>query len=172
MCLESGDICRRRRAPLPMLCLAASSASDTECVMPIMPAMPIRNSLPEIFTFDVEAVQAAPAKSSRRGTVGPRAKRSRRVLYPAKVRKYLPPPETDRPLRWLYILCLLVFVQICCEEGMPDDQLLPPVPTMVTMGNLQIFAFPLHAEPPVPFTNHSQGAQVNDTTLSWLAHQR
>lgn len=128
--------------------------------------------MPEIFTFDVEAVQAAPAKSSRRGTVGPRSRRTRRVLYPAKVRKYLPAPETDRPLRWLYILCLLVFVQICCEEGMPDDQLLPSVPTMVTMGDLQLFALPLHVEPPVPFTNHSQGAQVNDTTLSWLVYQR
>ncbi|XP_018413510.1 PREDICTED: radiation-inducible immediate-early gene IEX-1 [Nanorana parkeri] len=171
MCLESGERSRRCRAPLPMLCLGDSSASssDSECAMPIMPA---RNSLPEIFTFDVEAVQAAPAKLSRRGTLRPRSKRHRRVLYPAKVRKYLPAPETDRPLRWLYILCLLVFVQICCEEAMPDDQPLPTVPTMVTLDDLQLFALPLHVEPTVPFTNHSQGAQINDTTLSWLMYQR
>lgn len=161
---------RRRRAALPMLHLSDSSASsDTDCALPIVAA---RNSLPEIFTFDVEAVQAAPAKPSRRGTLGPRSRRSRRVQYPAKVRKYLPTPETDRPLRWLYILCLLVFVQVCCEEALPDEQLVPALPTLVSMGDLQILRAPVHVEPPMPSTNYSQGAQVSDISFNWLMHQR
>nr|DBA21339.1 TPA: hypothetical protein GDO54_017996 [Pyxicephalus adspersus] len=174
MCLESGKRSRRRRAPVPMLCIAdsSSSSSETDYAMPIVPAMmPHRNSRPEIFTFDVEAVQSAPTKPSRRGTVGPRSRRARRVLYPAKVRKYLPPPETDRPLRWLYILCLLVFIQICCEESMPDDQPLPTEPNMVSMGDLHRFAGSVFTEPTVPFTNHSHSAQINDTTLTWMMHQ-
>ncbi|XP_073456149.1 radiation-inducible immediate-early gene IEX-1 [Aquarana catesbeiana] len=177
MCLGTGERCVRRRAP-PMLCLSDSPASsDPESTVPIIPALRARNCRPEIFTFDVEALQAAPAKPARRGTLGPRGKRSRRVQYPAKVRKYLPQPETDRPLRWLYMLCLLVFVQICCEEGIQEEQSLTAV---LTMGDLQIYSSPVYTEPPGLFTNHSQGAHINHSqgghihhaTLSWMMYQR
>lgn len=181
MCLESGERCLRRRTPLPTLCLSdspASSSSDPECAVPIIPALRARNCRPEIFTFDVEAVQAAPAKLARRGTLGPRGKRSRRVQYPAKVRKYLPPPEIDRPLRWLYMLCLLVFIQICCEEGIQEE---PSMPAVLIMGDLQIYSSsPVYTEPLGLFTNHSQGAHINHSqgghihhaTLSWMMYQR
>ncbi|XP_066436217.1 radiation-inducible immediate-early gene IEX-1 [Eleutherodactylus coqui] len=135
---------RRRPAPLPALSLSDSD-SDAE---PRLTRPPARTSLPEVFTFDVESViETAVKPLHRRGA----SKRPRRVLYPAKVRRYLPPPETDRPRRWLYLLCLLVFVQICCEEAAPEE-----LPTPAALQRLQPAALlPVIPEPTAP-SNGSQ----------------
>ncbi|CAH2316948.1 radiation-inducible immediate-early gene IEX-1 [Pelobates cultripes] len=81
-----------------------------------------RSGPPQVFTFDVaEAAPPAP----RRAPVGSRARRPRRVLYPAKARRYLPAPKPDWALRCLYLLCLTVMAQICCEEEVEAGILLP-----------------------------------------------
>lgn len=72
------------------------------------PMMP-RNTEPEIFTFE------QPAFPIRGAAVRPR-KRNTRVMYPSKVRKYLPPAEKSPAKRWLLVLCLVVFMQIYTEE--------------------------------------------------------
>ncbi|XP_069842600.1 radiation-inducible immediate-early gene IEX-1 [Dendropsophus ebraccatus] len=168
MCLESRML-RRRVNPLPVLCLQ-DSGSDTDSELPqLLPhRLPPRNSHPEIFTFDVESVTPVKPQHRRRPS-GAKGRRPRRVLYPAKVRRYLPPPETDRPLRWFYLLCLLVFVQICCEEAVPEEATLPsqgvlPAPQPCAL-------LPSTPEPAVPFTNHSHQL-LHDVTLSWVYHQR
>ncbi|XP_075042202.1 radiation-inducible immediate-early gene IEX-1 [Mixophyes fleayi] len=167
MCLESRDLARRRRPhALPVLRL---QDSDSDCEPLRLSHLQPRNSAPEIFTFDVESVLPPPKRPLRRGHSGAKGKRPRRVLYPAKVRRYLPPPETDRPLRWFYMLCLLVFVQICCEEVVPEELVLPA--TGVLHGSQAGALLPLLPEPPMVFCNHSQ-QPVNDITLSWLYHQR
>ncbi|XP_040298497.1 radiation-inducible immediate-early gene IEX-1 [Bufo bufo] len=172
MCLESNDrMSRRRPIPLPVLSLQ-DSGSDTDTEPPrLLTLLPPRNSHPEIFTFDVESVNSAPVNPlHRRRPSGAKGRRSRRVLYPAKVRRYLPPAETDRPLRWLYLLCLLVFVQICCEDAVPEELALP---TAGGLHGLQLSALlPTAPGPAIPFCNVSYQVPVNDITLSWLYHQR
>ncbi|XP_065106120.1 radiation-inducible immediate-early gene IEX-1 [Paramisgurnus dabryanus] len=76
---------------------------------------PMRSTEPEIFTFEriPETQQSFPHRGA---PVRPR-KRNTRVMYPAQVRKYLPPVEKSRAKRWLFILCLVVFMQIYTEEG-------------------------------------------------------
>ncbi|CAJ0940104.1 unnamed protein product [Ranitomeya imitator] len=149
---------RRRPMPPPILRFQ-DSGSDTDSEPSQLPS---RSSLPEIFTFDVEAV--APVKAlHRRGTLGPKGRRPRRVLYPAKVRRYLPPPETDRPLRWFYLLCLLVFVQVCCEEA---EEVV--VPSSGAPYGLQ----PGALLPPQPCSNCSHQQPLPDITLLWMYHQR
>ncbi|KAG8549511.1 hypothetical protein GDO81_020986 [Engystomops pustulosus] len=170
MCLESGDRMHRRRPnPLPVLCLQ-DSGSDTDSEPPRLPSrLPARNSHPEIFTFDVESVTAAPAKPPlRRGPSGAKGKRPRRVLYPAKVRRYLPPPETDRPLRWFYLLCLLVFVQICYEDAVPEEM---PLQVTKPLHGLQPLTL-LTSQPALAFSNHSLQPPIQDITLTWVYHQR
>ncbi|KAM4019115.1 radiation-inducible immediate-early gene IEX-1 [Anomaloglossus baeobatrachus] len=163
MCLETGARMHRRR-PIPLPALRfQDSGSDTDTEPPRLPS---RSSLPEIFTFDVESVAAAPVH--RRGTLAAKARRPRRVLYPAKVRRYLPPPETDRPRRWFYLLCLLVFVQICCEEA--EEEVLPT--SRVLYGLHKSALLPLQPQPAVPYCNHSHQQPLNDITLSWVYHQR
>uniref|UniRef100_A0A3B3R6T0 Zgc:158343 n=1 Tax=Paramormyrops kingsleyae TaxID=1676925 RepID=A0A3B3R6T0_9TELE len=71
-----------------------------------------RNSEPEIFTFDPTPVQTA-----QRSTPVRHRKRNTRVMYPSKVRKYLPPAEKSPIKRWLVILCLVVCLQIYSEEA-------------------------------------------------------
>ncbi|CAN2390926.1 Zgc 158343, partial [Pristimantis euphronides] len=93
---------------MPLLCCQDSSDSDSE------PRLRTRNTRPEVFTFDLECVSGSAGRAAPKRSP---ARRARRVLYPAKVRRYLPPPETDRPLRCLYLLCLLLLLQICCEEA-------------------------------------------------------
>ncbi|XP_069025486.1 radiation-inducible immediate-early gene IEX-1 [Embiotoca jacksoni] len=73
-----------------------------------------RNREPEVFTFEriptpATAVQSyVPIRSRKRCT---------RVMYPAKVRMHLPPPEKSQAKRWLVILCLVVLWQIYTEEA-------------------------------------------------------
>ena len=71
----------------------------------------LRSREPEIFTFERIPDQTQHTSSSLR----PR-KRNMRVMYPAKVRKYLPPAEKSPAKRWLLALCLVVFLQIYTEE--------------------------------------------------------
>uniref|UniRef100_A0A8C5WM73 Radiation-inducible immediate-early gene IEX-1 n=1 Tax=Leptobrachium leishanense TaxID=445787 RepID=A0A8C5WM73_9ANUR len=66
---------------------------------------------PQIFTFDVE--EPAPRRAS--AAVG-KVRRPRRVLYPNQARRFLPAPRPDWALRLLYLLCLTLLLQICCEE--------------------------------------------------------
>uniref|UniRef100_UPI00398F611F radiation-inducible immediate-early gene IEX-1-like n=1 Tax=Pristiophorus japonicus TaxID=55135 RepID=UPI00398F611F len=87
----------------------------------------------DIFTFDTESLKAMsrcqPSRSSRR---------PRRVLYPATVRRYLPPQHRDRPKTWLLVLCAVVALQIYSEQptgeeemvgpGLPQDSLSPGLP--------------------------------------------
>lgn len=76
-----------------------------------------RNTQPEIFTFERIPEPQQPGAFPQRGApVRPR-KRNTRVMYPAKVRKYLPPAEKSPVKRWLLILCMVVFMQIYTEEG-------------------------------------------------------
>ncbi|KAM4664994.1 radiation-inducible immediate-early gene IEX-1 [Discoglossus pictus] len=120
MCVESSKRSRHR----PALSLPApepSCQAEPSCMSRPRPAPELsclgrprpltRSSLPEVFTFDAE-----PQPQRKPGV---RARRPRRVMYPAKVRRYLPPPETDRALRWLYVLSLVVLGQVCCEEPGP-----------------------------------------------------
>ncbi|XP_016108622.1 radiation-inducible immediate-early gene IEX-1-like [Sinocyclocheilus grahami] len=78
------------------------------------PMMP-RNTEPEIFTFERIPEPQQPAFPPRGAAVRPR-KRNTRVMYPSKVRKYLPPAEKSPAKRWLLVLCLVVFMQIYTEE--------------------------------------------------------
>ncbi|KAM9392157.1 radiation-inducible immediate-early gene IEX-1 [Pholidichthys leucotaenia] len=72
-----------------------------------------RSTEPEIFTFD--RVPAAATAVPSFMPVRPK-KRCTRVMYPAKVRMHLPPPEKSQAKRWLVILCLVVLWQIYTEE--------------------------------------------------------
>lgn len=73
-----------------------------------------RSTEPEVFTFDRIPVQhfSPPRQPQRR--------RVMRVMYPAKVRKYLPPAEKSPAKRWLLALCLVLLAQIYTER---DDEL-------------------------------------------------
>ncbi|KAM4695841.1 radiation-inducible immediate-early gene IEX-1 [Rhinophrynus dorsalis] len=123
MCVQSGK--RPRQRPVLPALTVPDSGSDSETCPRVPLHRPGRSRLPEIFTFDVESVQ--PVAAPRRHPAGGRGRRPRRVLYPAKVRRYLPPPETDRALRWLYVLCLVVLVQIFSEDGsLAEGEVLPP----------------------------------------------
>lgn len=75
-----------------------------------------RNTEPEIFTFDRIPEPQRHAFNPRGAPQRPR-KRNTRVMYPSKVRKYLPPAEKSPAKRWLIALCLVVFLQIYTEEG-------------------------------------------------------
>ncbi|XP_077377985.1 radiation-inducible immediate-early gene IEX-1 [Festucalex cinctus] len=73
-----------------------------------------RNTQPEVFTFEhipPAASYAAPARPKKRCT---------RVMYPAKVRMHLPPPEKNAAKRWLLLLVLVLLWQIYTEEPCAD----------------------------------------------------
>uniref|UniRef100_A0A3Q2DBJ6 Zgc:158343 n=1 Tax=Cyprinodon variegatus TaxID=28743 RepID=A0A3Q2DBJ6_CYPVA len=75
--------------------------------------MSARSTQPEVFTFERIPPQATAVRSYV--PVRPK-KRCTRVMYPAKVRMHLPPPERSQAKRWLVILCLVVLWQIYTEE--------------------------------------------------------
>ncbi|XP_077416870.1 radiation-inducible immediate-early gene IEX-1 [Vanacampus margaritifer] len=71
-----------------------------------------RNTQPEVFTFEhIPAAASSPAPARPK-------KRCTRVMYPAKVRMHLPPPEKSAAKRWLLLLVLVLLWQIYTEE--PD----------------------------------------------------
>ncbi|XP_059193712.1 radiation-inducible immediate-early gene IEX-1 [Centropristis striata] len=80
-----------------------------------------RSTEPEVFTFERIPAQATAVRSYV--PIRPK-KRCTRVMYPAKVRMHLPPPEkTSQAKRWLLILCLVVLWQIYTEEPCADAPL-------------------------------------------------
>ncbi|XP_053552055.1 radiation-inducible immediate-early gene IEX-1 [Bombina bombina] len=129
MCMESSKRPRQRPVLPTLQCSVPAYPLPGPTLHQSMPAcrLPTRSSQPEIFTFDVQ-----PEPQVRRAPTANRSKRPRRVLFPAKVRRYLPPTETDRAMRWLYTLCLVVLAQICCEEPLVEapEPLLIALPTL------------------------------------------
>ncbi|XP_034548010.1 radiation-inducible immediate-early gene IEX-1 [Notolabrus celidotus] len=79
-----------------------------------------RSTEPEVFTFERITPQATAVRSYV--PIRPK-KRCTRVMYPAKVRMHLPPPEKNQAKRWLVILCLVVLWQIYTEEPCADTPL-------------------------------------------------
>ncbi|XP_071340119.1 radiation-inducible immediate-early gene IEX-1 [Trachinotus anak] len=84
------------------------------------PGMATRSTEPEVFTFERIPAQATAVRSYV--PIRPK-KRCTRVMYPAKVRMHLPPPEKSQAKRWLVILCLVVLWQIYTEEPCADAPL-------------------------------------------------
>lgn len=78
-----------------------------------------RSTEPEVFTFERLPAAAATAVRSR-VPVRPR-KRATRVMYPAKVRMHLPPPERSRAKRALLLLALVLLWQVCTEEPCTEE---------------------------------------------------
>ncbi|KAM9446821.1 radiation-inducible immediate-early gene IEX-1 [Clarias gariepinus] len=79
-----------------------------------------RNTEPEVFTFDrlPDPQLSAPRQHQQQQ----QRRRVARVLYPAKVRKYLPPAEKSPAKRWLLALCLVLLAQIYteCDDELAD----------------------------------------------------
>ncbi|KAF6716983.1 Radiation-inducible immediate-early gene IEX-1 [Oryzias melastigma] len=84
------------------------------------PSTATRSTEPEVFTF--ERVPSPATAVSSYVPVRPR-RRAMRVMYPAKVRMHLPPPEKSQAKRWLVVLCLVVLWQIYTEEPCMDAPL-------------------------------------------------
>uniref|UniRef100_A0A3Q1ELX1 Radiation-inducible immediate-early gene IEX-1 n=1 Tax=Acanthochromis polyacanthus TaxID=80966 RepID=A0A3Q1ELX1_9TELE len=84
------------------------------------PRVASRSTEPEVFTFERIPAQATAVRSTV--PIRPK-KRCTRVMYPAKVRMHLPPPEKNQAKRWLLILCLVVLWQIYTEEPCTDAPL-------------------------------------------------
>lgn len=82
--------------------------------------MASRSTEPEVFTFERLPTQATAFRSYV--PVRPK-KRCTRVMYPARVRMHLPPPEKNEAKRWLVILCLVVLWQIYTEEPCAETAL-------------------------------------------------
>ncbi|XP_053084710.1 radiation-inducible immediate-early gene IEX-1 [Pangasianodon hypophthalmus] len=73
-----------------------------------------RSTEPEVFTFDrLPDQHFSPLRQQQQ------RRRVTRVMYPAKVRKYLPPAEKSPAKRWLLALCLVLLAQIYTER---DDE--------------------------------------------------
>lgn len=82
--------------------------------------MAARSTEPEVFTFEQIPAHATAVPSYV--PIRPK-KRCTRVMYPAKVRMHLPPPEKSQAKRWLVILCLVVLWQIYTEDPCAETQL-------------------------------------------------
>ncbi|KAM9857859.1 radiation-inducible immediate-early gene IEX-1 [Aulostomus maculatus] len=79
-----------------------------------------RSTEPEVFTFERIPAQVTAVRSFV--PIRPK-KRCTRVMYPAKVRMHLPPPERSQAKRWLVVLCLVVLWQIYTEDPGSDTPL-------------------------------------------------
>ncbi|XP_060928035.1 radiation-inducible immediate-early gene IEX-1 [Limanda limanda] len=79
-----------------------------------------RSTQPEVFTFERIPAQVSAVRSYV--PIRPR-KRCTRVMYPAKVRMHLPPPEKSQAQRWLLVLVLVLLWQIYTEEPCADPPL-------------------------------------------------
>nr|XP_040025812.1 radiation-inducible immediate-early gene IEX-1 [Gasterosteus aculeatus aculeatus] len=112
------------------------------------PAGSTRSTEPEVFTFERASAQATAVLSYV--PIRPR-KRCARVMYPAKVRMHLPPPERSAAKRWLLVLCLVVLWQIYTEEPCGSDPLAPGgADGPVSVSDFQSYTCPQQSaeEPP------------------------
>ncbi|XP_043912914.1 uncharacterized protein LOC122789477 [Protopterus annectens] len=91
-----------------------SSMEDSSPELRI-PTFKHKNSEPEIFTFE-----SIPKQQQSSSTV--RVRKPRRVLYPAKVKKYLPPTESSPAKKWLAFFFCIVLLQVYMEEGVHDGE--------------------------------------------------
>uniref|UniRef100_A0A3B4YCG6 Zgc:158343 n=1 Tax=Seriola lalandi dorsalis TaxID=1841481 RepID=A0A3B4YCG6_SERLL len=91
--------------------------------------MATRSTQPEVFTFERIPAQATAVRSYV--PIRPK-KRCTRVMYPAKVRMHLPPPEKSQAKRWLVILCMVVLWQIYTEEPCADTPTSSDLPSELT----------------------------------------
>ncbi|XP_078496998.1 uncharacterized protein LOC144753082 [Lissotriton helveticus] len=115
MCQQSAERTMHKRPAALTLSAPGQLSRGPQLSLPRAPHVPARSSLPEIFTFDVEALPTASTDKPPRRS---HTKRARKVLYQFQTRnRYMPPEERNPALRWLYVLCLVVFVQVCLEEG-------------------------------------------------------
>uniref|UniRef100_M4AZN9 Radiation-inducible immediate-early gene IEX-1 n=1 Tax=Xiphophorus maculatus TaxID=8083 RepID=M4AZN9_XIPMA len=101
-------------------------------------AMATRSTQPEVFTFERIPPQATAVRSYV--PIRPK-KRCTRVMYPAKVRMHLPPPERSQAKRWLVILCLVVLWQIYTEEPCVDVPLSADVSPAGSPGPVKVSKF-------------------------------
>ncbi|XP_068594856.1 radiation-inducible immediate-early gene IEX-1 [Brachionichthys hirsutus] len=104
-----------------------------------------RSTEPEVFTFERIPARATAVRSY--APIRPK-KRCTRVMYPAKVRMHLPPPEKNRAKRWLVVLCLVVLWQIYTEEPCADAP--PGSADSPVSASLQPAEEDLHSGSPVP----------------------
>ncbi|XP_051899945.1 radiation-inducible immediate-early gene IEX-1-like [Pristis pectinata] len=92
-----------------------------------------RSVEPEIFTFDPIAEVKRPAPANART---PGRRRAVKVLYPAQVRKYLPPKKKDWVKRILLLFLSIVVVQVYgateTDEEVVNAAALPVAPVDVT----------------------------------------
>ncbi|XP_078496999.1 uncharacterized protein LOC144753083 [Lissotriton helveticus] len=115
MCQQSAERTMHKRPAALTLSAPGQLSRGPTPSLPRAPHIPARSSLPEIFTFDVEALPTASTDKPPRRS---HTKRARKVLYQFQTRnRYMPPEERNPARRWLYVLCLVVFVQVCLEEG-------------------------------------------------------
>ncbi|XP_078075240.1 radiation-inducible immediate-early gene IEX-1-like [Mustelus asterias] len=77
-----------------------------------------RSTDPEIFTFDtVPMVKSTPAANPRLRS----KRRAVKVLYPAQVRKYLPPEKKDWAKRMLLLFLCVLVVQVYAATEMNEE---------------------------------------------------
>ncbi|XP_053328325.1 radiation-inducible immediate-early gene IEX-1 [Spea bombifrons] len=131
----------------------------------LAPQRALRSCQPEVFTFDVERKPVAP----RRIPASSRSRRPRRVLYPAQSRRYLPVPSPDWALRCLYLLCLVLLVQIFCEEAVEDGIPASQGPVLPTSQSLLLIDAPGPLQLPPLLNMTCAPLQI---TLRWLYQQR
>ncbi|XP_070690408.1 radiation-inducible immediate-early gene IEX-1 [Pempheris klunzingeri] len=116
--------------------------------------MATRSTEPEVFTFERIPAQATAVRSYV--PIRPK-KRCTRVMYPAKVRMHLPPPERSQAKRWLVILCLVVLWQIYTEEPCVD---MAQGGADSSVSDYQSFAFQSAEEQARQLTDLSAGSEL------------
>ncbi|XP_070820997.1 radiation-inducible immediate-early gene IEX-1 [Chaetodon trifascialis] len=116
--------------------------------------MATRSTEPEVFTFERIPAQATAVRSYV--PIRPK-KRCTRVMYPAKVRMHLPPPEKSQAKRWLVILCLVVLWQIYTEEPCAET---PLGSADSPISDYQSFAFQAGEEQARQFSDLSASSEL------------
>ncbi|CAK6978882.1 radiation-inducible immediate-early gene IEX-1 [Scomber scombrus] len=122
--------------------------------------MSTRSTQPEVFTFERIPAQATAVPSYV--PIRPK-KRCTRVMYPAKVRMHLPPPEKSQAKRWLVILCLVVLWQIYTEEPCAET---PLSSADSSVSDYQGFPFQSAEEQALQFTDLSSSSVALSTSQS------
>ncbi|GAA6230489.1 radiation-inducible immediate-early gene IEX-1 [Lates japonicus] len=120
--------------------------------------MAMRSTEPEVFTFERIPAQATAVRSFV--PIRPK-KRCTRVMYPAKVRMHLPPPEKSQAKRWLVILCLVVLWQIYTEEPCAET---PLSGADSPIGDYQGFSFQSAEEQARQLSDLSPGSELLSAT--------